>query len=109
MFTKNVVLHNDFAQDIIDKIKDGASKSDNNINRVLININSYIYNPDSVSKIKTFVKNNSDKEKYFMSFDMFDDIEFYEQVKHFVPDLKLYDWTDKTILDIIVFMNNSGE
>lgn len=103
MFTKNVILHNDFAQDIVWMIKKLNLQIEEK-NTALININSYIYNPDSVIKIKKFIKENSERELYFIPFDMFDDLEFYEHIKDFCPSLKLYDWTDKKIIDILEFM-----
>jgi hypothetical protein len=119
-YNNNVQLYDDFAHEIVDKYKKNisdngimrsdASRLDNgqiDNKKLLINLNSYIYNKKTITYLKQIVQKYSDYDKYFVPFDMHDDKKLYHKLYNIIPNLKYFDWTDKTLDEILEFMDGA--
>lgn len=68
---------------------------------VLININSYIYNQDSIDKIKKFCDKYSNCKKIYFPCDMEDDLKYFDLLQEEIEDLVMFDWTEHTLLETL--------
>lgn len=106
-YNENVILHNDFAFDVFKKYTQNKLSLIQK-DRILLNINSYIYNEDSMEKILNFVSEFIDNEKYYMPFDIWNDTKYYEILKTKIDDLELFDWTNCSLDEILEFIGTSS-
>lgn len=109
-YNSNCVLLNDFSIDIFDKRKSQYIGIDQNTTEkkyILINLNKYIFNKNSVKEIVNFCKKNKELVKYYIPFDLQEDYFLYKHLKEIIDDLILYDWNSYDINNIFKFMNKS--
>lgn len=97
-YNPNSILYHDFAYDVFKQFQWKPKSKD----YVLVNINTYISNSQTFAEIKRFADNY--ENKYFMPFDMYNDVRLYEKLKSQISDLQYYDWTKKDLMQIFEFM-----
>lgn len=102
-YTKNIALYHDFAFDVVKLFLENKSNEEN---KVLINLNTYINNLESIEKIKSFSKENSDISQFFVPFDMFNDLKLFENIKKELPNIQLYDWTVHPLKNTFEFLSS---
>lgn len=92
---ENTVLYQDFAQEIVEKIKHKIPTITQRY--ILININKQSVDKKHIHKIITFCSQYPDHKKIFFPCDMNDDQFCFSHIKKYVPGLEMYDWTKKTL------------
>jgi len=90
-------------KDSSDNVKEKIDDSKKH-NYIIINITSHILHSDSIQKLKLFIEEHSDSEKYFFPWDTKDDIKVFNLLQKDYPDLKLYDWTNYPLLETLSFI-----
>ena len=88
---ENSLLHQDFAQEIIETAKHKASTIKQKY--ILININKQSVDKENVQRIMDFCTHYPDHKKIFFPCDMNDDKHCFQAIKKYVPGLEMYDWT----------------
>ncbi len=105
-FAENVILHRDFAYDIIEEVSPVIKKW----GYVILNCNNHIFTQKSKDKIKTFYNKHISlwNEVYFIAWTMWNDdsdMVIYEELCQGLPNIKLFDRTSKSILQICSFFS----
>lgn len=91
----NVVLHQDFAQEIIESIKHKTSSIKSKY--ILININKQSVNAKNIQKIVDFCMLYPDHKKIFFPCDMNDDNHCFSITKKHISELEMYDRTKHSL------------
>ena len=92
---ENTVLHQDFAQEIIENTKHIPSHIKEKY--ILININKQSVDKENVEKIIEFCAQYPDHKKIFFPCDMNDDKHCFSAIKKYVPELEMYDRTKHSL------------
>jgi len=92
---ENTVLHQDFAQEIIESSKPKAPSSKHKY--ILININKQSADTENIQKIIDFCAGYPDHKKIFFPCDMNDDKHCFHIIKKYVPGLEMYDRTKHSL------------
>ena len=103
-WAQNIVLYQDFSKDVLSNYNTNkeftknkwyiGDKDTNQPKYVLINISPKYFTQDNLEKLKNFVwKCSDDCKKIFFPADINLDKEYYSEIRKFVPDLEIYDWT----------------
>ena len=93
-------IHEDFALVTMRKVlrKDTPDIVYQDKNKyILININHQEYTQENMEKIKAFCATRPMHHKYFFPCDMKDDARLYAKLKHEIPELLHYDWTQHSV------------
>jgi len=103
---KKIENRNSKSLEIADFVKKWKIKTDD---FVLINLNSHIYNKQSLNKLEVFIEKNKHKKVIYFPCDMQDDDKYFENLKKIYPQMEKFDWTIKTLEETLtVFWNCSG-
>ena len=103
----NVVLYQDFAQEIIQSTKTKAQKLKQKY--ILININRQSVDKENVQKIIDFCAQYPDHKKLFFPCDMNDDSHCFVLLKKHISDLEVYDRTKHSLVDALsLFFHADG-
>ena len=94
---ENTMLHQDFAQEIIETAKHKASIIKQKY--ILININKQSVDKENVQRIVDFCIHYPDHKKLFFPCDMNDDKHCFATIKKYVPGLEMYDWTKHSLTE----------
>jgi len=105
-YNENVILHRDFAQDVVEYLSTSIKLKEDQ-DYILINLNSYISNKKSLREIKSFISNYYKHTKYYVPFDIDNDMKYYYILKKDIPELELYDWTKNSLEDTLNFFANA--
>lgn len=105
-YNENVILHRDFAQDVVEYLSTSIKLKEDQ-DYILINLNSYISNKKSLREIKSFISNYYKHTKYYVPFDIENDMKYYYILKKDIPELELYDWTKNSLEDTLNFFANA--
>ena len=98
--TKSILLYQDFSKDILENQKNLIPQNSSK-NKILINISPKHFNEDNLEKIQKFVLKYPNHTKIFFPADVNFDKEFYPEIRKFLPDLQIYDWTKHPLSDTI--------
>jgi hypothetical protein len=94
----NVVLYQDFAQEILLKYEQEIPKiNEQGSPYILININKQSVDKENIQKIIDFCAYYPDHAKIFFPCDMNNDIHCFPIIKKYIPDLKMYDRTRRSL------------
>ncbi|MCX6823132.1 MAG: polysaccharide pyruvyl transferase family protein [candidate division SR1 bacterium] len=97
-----IMLHQDFAVDTIHQaFEEGIGESIQHAKCILINVNGQENTPANREKILAFCKQYPLHQKIFFPCDMLDDAKQYKSLKHDIPDLIYYNWTEHNINQIL--------
>ncbi len=102
---ENIILHQDFAQEIIESAKHAPSKWE--FKYILININKRSVNKENIQKIVDFCSLYPDHKKIFFPCDMNDDRQCFSIVKKYVLGIELYDWTKHSLSESLSMFHNA--
>lgn len=103
----NVVLYQDFAQEIIQSTKHKSSTIKQKY--ILININRQSVDKHNVQKIIDFCGQYPDHKKLFFPCDMNDDRHCFLLLKKHISELEVYDWTKHSLADALsLFFHADG-
>lgn len=100
-YCRKVFLFEDFAVNFIKNLSVNIA----NKKLLLINLNSYINNSDSQKTIKDICNDYFENEKYFIPFDYIEDISLFDALKKISKDIKLYEWVNYDLCEILEFMS----
>ena len=108
-YNSNTTLHKDFALDVVDSIyKDPDIHIDTQEKQnILININPESVTDQNFEKIFDYIKNNNSKNIYFVPWEFEKDVKYYTFLQNQIPQLKLFDWRDYNIYEIINFFSKA--
>ena len=107
----NVVLYQDFAQEIILNTEHRVqnSKWKNTWKYILININRQSVDTENIQKINDFCAKYTDHKKIFFPCDMNDDKHCFSAIKKHISDLELYDRTKHSLIESLsLFFHADG-
>lgn len=106
-YTQKVLLHRDFAYDILANSQQLIAPSQKPY--IIINCNSHLWNKQVKKKVEDFCRKHSDCVPYYFPAAMGDDsdVPYYEILKQKVPNIELYDWRDKSIEDTLSFFSHA--
>jgi len=95
----NVVLYQDFAQEIIQNAACRIQNLEwrNKWKYILVNINKQSVNAENLQKIIVFCAQYPDHKKIFFPCDMNDDIYCFSIIKKYISDLEMYDRTQHSL------------
>lgn len=106
-YNKNVSLYHDFAYDILDRVH--VTEEMNREPYYIINVNPYIWNEETKTKIMEFVKTNNETATYrFVPWEIWSDWWYYELLRIHIPELRYYDRTENSIDEICSFFSWSS-
>lgn len=93
------VLYQDFAQEIILQYQQIKEKKLVSYTQpyILININKQMINKEHIRKIVDFCQQYVHHRKIFFPCDMNDDNYCADVIKHYIPNLETYDWTQHSV------------
>jgi len=103
----NIELYHDFSLDILEIAKTQFSVNKKSSDYLLINVNSHIYNDETIQKIRKFCTQNPEIEKIFFPCDMSDDLTFFKSLQKEIPDLILFDRTKHSLIQTLSFLANA--
>ena len=86
---ENTILHQDFAQEIIETAKHKSSLIKSKY--IMININKQSVDKENVQRIVDFCVHYPDHKKIFFPCDMNDDKHCFHIIKKYIPGLEMYD------------------
>ncbi|MFA7298609.1 MAG: polysaccharide pyruvyl transferase family protein [Candidatus Absconditabacterales bacterium] len=93
----NTLLHQDFAQEIIENAKHKSSPIKSKY--ILININKQSVDKENLQRIVDFCIHYPDHKKIFFPCDMNDDKLCFQAIKKYVPGLEMHDWTKHSLME----------
>ena len=96
-WTKNIVAYHDFSHSIFNSIN--SIKSDKQT--ILVNLNMQSNTLAHIHQIKSFVQKFPGAEIIYFPCDMNDDALLYLQIKHEIPQIRYYDWTNHPLQDTL--------
>lgn len=96
-FNTETILHEDFAQEIVQSIKHHSSNIKQNY--ILININKQSVDRYNIDKIAQFCQNYPDHKKIFFPCDMNDDKHCFTSIKKHISGLEMYDRTKHSLTE----------
>lgn len=105
MNPENTVLHQDFAQEIIEGAKQVASPIHGKY--ILININKQSVDTENLRKIVGFCRQYPDHKKLFFPCDMNDDRHCFATIRHYVPELEMYDRTKHSLAESLALFRSA--
>lgn len=94
---ENALLHQDFAQEIIETTKHKAPTIKQKY--ILININKQSVDKENVQRIVDFCVHYPDHKKIFFPCDMNDDRHCFQAIKKYIPGLEIYDRTKHSLME----------
>lgn len=107
-FNDKVVLHNDFAYDVVKIFLNYNSLPEKKWNYVLVNANPYVDFTLFEAGLQEFIQKHPDAEVYFVACDIHEDYPLYEEVRKKYPNIKYFDWTMYSLNQILSFFTEAS-
>ena len=98
-------IYQDFSEDTIKNNQSKQSKNSDSF--VLINCNLKARNSKTQEQIVDFCQKHKSHKKIFFPCDMNDDIFCFKELKTLVPDMEIYDWTNRPLSESLNLFNHS--
>ena len=103
--SENTMLHQDFAQEIIENLKYKIQSI--KYKYILININKKSVEKENIQKIIDFCIQYPDYKKIFFPCDMNDDKLCFSIIKKYISDLEMYDRTKNSLSESLSLFHNA--
>ena len=105
LYGARITLYQDFAIEVIDKVLPLVTRSELKP-YILVNLHKTIINEENIAKVREFIRVNDGCDVYYVHA-WEDDKQLSEIIQKIVPNVKIYDWTQHDIVQIVSFFKNA--